>query len=564
MYGLRIVGVVLMGAIQAASAAESVPDRTVVLTFDDGVKSHLTVVAPLLQELGFGATFFITHTWMDDPEHFLSWEDAAAIHEMGFEIGNHSWTHPGFNSPKMAARMAGELALVENALAGVNVPKPVRFAWTGNGFGPACLRALEDWGIRFARRGMQPEVPYGEIVPGPLYDPTRHHPLLIPTGGDAYPEWTLDHFKRVVDRAADGEIVVVQFHGVPDPVHPWVHTPPERFEEYMAYLKEGGFNVIALRDVAPYVDAEQAAADPMRHVRFPEQAAEELQWPEEVVSTRADLPGWLNNMLVHHRYSHAEAAAVCGFSEDELKQKLTEIDLESIENDSTVVKVLPYPGGRHPRIGFLDGAVSPQRGTKVSIFTPWDPTSYVVLDIPEAIFSNLGLIFLAHMHAQTVWNDTGTYIENVDWKKTPDGGLVYERTLPNDIAFGATVTPQAEHVDLEMWLRNGTGVPLTGLRTQVCAMLKGVAGGNAQSNDNKTLESPVAALRLDDGARWVLVAFDHCGNTWANPPCPCMHSDPVFPDAAAGETVRVHGRIWFHEGADIDDEIEGARNLLTP
>ena len=27
--------------------------------------------------------------------------------------------------------------------------------------------------------------------------------------------------------------------------------------------------------------------------------------------------------------------------------------------------VLPYPGGRHPRIGFLDGAIRPQRETKV-------------------------------------------------------------------------------------------------------------------------------------------------------------------------------------------------------
>ena len=37
-----------------------IPDKTVVLTFDDGSKSQLTVAGPLLQELGFGGTFFIT------------------------------------------------------------------------------------------------------------------------------------------------------------------------------------------------------------------------------------------------------------------------------------------------------------------------------------------------------------------------------------------------------------------------------------------------------------------------------------------------------------------------
>ena len=36
-----------------------VPDKTVVLTFDDGVASHATNVAPLLKKLGFGGSFYI-------------------------------------------------------------------------------------------------------------------------------------------------------------------------------------------------------------------------------------------------------------------------------------------------------------------------------------------------------------------------------------------------------------------------------------------------------------------------------------------------------------------------
>ena len=120
----------------AASAQQSIPDKTVVLTFDDAVKSHRTVVAPMLAEYGFGATFFVTHGWMNDPEYFMSWQDIAEIHEMGFEIGNHTWTHGGLSMPADVARLAGELALVESALKNVGVPKPVSFAWPGNRFGP--------------------------------------------------------------------------------------------------------------------------------------------------------------------------------------------------------------------------------------------------------------------------------------------------------------------------------------------------------------------------------------------------------------------------------------------
>src|SRR6185369_14093258 len=93
---MMVQGAALLSAALTAYASEPIPSKTVVLTFDDAVKSHLEIVAPLLKEYGFGATFFISHAWMNDREYFMSWEEAAKLHQMGFEIGNHSWTHAGF------------------------------------------------------------------------------------------------------------------------------------------------------------------------------------------------------------------------------------------------------------------------------------------------------------------------------------------------------------------------------------------------------------------------------------------------------------------------------------
>src|SRR6186713_3164610 len=101
---IMVRGAALLSAALCASASEPIPPKTVVLTFDDAVKSHVDIVAPLLKEYGFGATFFISHAWMNDSEYFMSWEEVAKLHQMGFEIGNHSWTHPGFNTPRMAAQ----------------------------------------------------------------------------------------------------------------------------------------------------------------------------------------------------------------------------------------------------------------------------------------------------------------------------------------------------------------------------------------------------------------------------------------------------------------------------
>ena len=549
----------VLGADKALNPRRQIPGKTVVLTLDDAVKSHRTFAGPLLKELGFGATFFVTHRWMDDVANFMTWEEIAELHRMGFEIGNHSWTHPNFGSPKHAARLGGELALVDYRLRQVNVPRPVSFAYTGNGFGPEAVARLRELGYRYARRGGQPEVSYGKMEVGAAFDPSRHHPLLIPTTGDAYPDWTLEHFQRVLAKAEPGRIVVLQFHGVPDIAHPWVHTPPERFSEYMAYLKEQGYHVLALRDVEQYLPAGDPPRDSMLKARHPVPKDGRLEQPPEVTATRADLGYWLDNMLRRHRYTVPEAAAVAGLTHTELRREAEARGLQpsSFPRSSHPSSVIlhPYPGGRHPRIGFLDGAVDPHRGTKASVFLPWDPAGYVVVDLPEAIFSNLGLTYLAHTHIPTIWDEQGVVIDNVDWTRHADGSLEHRRTLPNGIRFGATIRAAEAGADMEMWLRNGTAASLTALRTQVCVMLKGAPGFTAQTNDNKILRAPLAAARSESGDRWIITAWERCGRAWANPPCPCIHSDPVFPDCPPGATVRLRGRLRFYQGKDIEGEI---------
>jgi peptidoglycan/xylan/chitin deacetylase (PgdA/CDA1 family) len=550
------------------SFGASATDGLVVLTFDDAVKTHRATVAPLPKELGFGATFFVTHRWMaEDPAHYLTWREIGEIHQMGFEIGNHSWTHADFSIPKNAARLAAELALVENELRQVGVPRPISFAWCGNQFGPEAIQQLSELGCEFGRRGMQPEIPYGKTELGPTFDPEIHHRLLIPSTGDAYPGWTLAHFQRVVDPARHGKIVVLQFHGVPDP-HPWVNTPPERFREYMDYLKLNEFQVVAVRDLRKYLTNQRVPNDRLLEARYSGAKNVGLELPTEMKATRGDLSYWLKNMLHDHHYTWQEAAAVTGLGIEELKSRASTVGSNrTVETqviaDRRIVRVLPYPGGRHPRSGFLEGAILPQRGTKASIFLPWDPASYIVIDLPEAIFSNLGLTFLAHTHIPTIWDKRNLWLENIDWERRSVTSLTRTQRLPNKIAFGASIQQSASRVELELWLRNDTAVPLHGLRTQICLMLKGAHGFNAPTNENKVFRIPTAAVRSAQGDRWILMAWDRCGRAWGNAPVPCLHADPVLPDCPPGQTVRVRGRIWFHEGGPIERELEQARTSFA-
>ena len=229
--------------------AERVPDRLVVLTFDDAVKSHFTTVAPLLERYGFGATFFVTEfpqPPFSDTTLYMTWAQMGDLHRRGFELANHTWHHT--HADRMdAARFADEMGYIEAKLRTLGAPTPVSFAYPAYVTTPGAVRMLRERGYTFARAG-------GDRA----YDPVHDDPMLVPS-------WTLRETSRdtvlaAIREARDGRIVVLTIHGVPDVAHPWVTTPVPMFEELLTALRDGGYRVVALRDVARYLPAERRPA----------------------------------------------------------------------------------------------------------------------------------------------------------------------------------------------------------------------------------------------------------------------------------------------------------------
>jgi hypothetical protein len=272
----------------------------------------------------------------------------------------------------------------------------------------------------------------------------------------------------------------------------------------------------------------------------------------------ADLKYWLLNTQ-RHGYSDAEAAQALSISKTDVPAARKRLNIKSTDLPAAKqgqLLVLPYPGGRHPRIGFLDGAVNPQRETKASVFLPWKDAGYVVVDLPEAIWSNLGLTYLAHTHVPTIWTKQGIDLEPLEWKRTDDGTLSLERKLPNGIAYSAKIEAVDGAVKMQLSLTNGTKEKLSDLRIQNCVMLKGAPGFAEQTNDNKVFRSPFVAVHDKSGKHWVITAWQRCQRAWGNAPCPCLHSDPQFPDLAPGETGQITGWLWCYEGDDLDAELQ--------
>jgi len=242
------------------NAASSVPKKLVVLTFDDGNISDLTTVAPILKEHGFGATFYITSGWVGKPGR-LNWKQVKELHNQGFDIGNHSTSHP--NMLHISENdIREQIISFDDACAEHGIPKATSFAYPGGHHDRRMVKALAAQGYLTARRAVSPEYPLHESGgPGPNYEPSEDDPFLIP---GAYVRGNLSssdqEFEEALSRARNGSICVLIYHGVPD-VHSHCSTSVELFTKDMHYLKNNGFTVISVRDLSSYIDLTKRPKD---------------------------------------------------------------------------------------------------------------------------------------------------------------------------------------------------------------------------------------------------------------------------------------------------------------
>jgi len=89
--GYRIVS--LREFVEWSRLGRQLPQRSVVLTFDDGYKSFKQYAYPVLKELGFTATLFVYTDYVGAGRNALSWADLKALAADGFDVEAHSKTH---------------------------------------------------------------------------------------------------------------------------------------------------------------------------------------------------------------------------------------------------------------------------------------------------------------------------------------------------------------------------------------------------------------------------------------------------------------------------------------
>jgi peptidoglycan/xylan/chitin deacetylase (PgdA/CDA1 family) len=90
--------------IQKDSLSPALPERPVVLTFDDGFADFFTEALPVLRQFGFTGTLYVatafingTSCWLqregETTRPMLTWEQLAEISTCGIECGTHTHSH---------------------------------------------------------------------------------------------------------------------------------------------------------------------------------------------------------------------------------------------------------------------------------------------------------------------------------------------------------------------------------------------------------------------------------------------------------------------------------------
>jgi len=97
---------------------EGVPQKSVLITMDDGYRSVYDIAYPILKKYGFSATLFIYTSFVGASRMAVTWKQLKEMQRNGFTIGSHSIYHSDLTRPKEGETQGDYLARVKEELYG--------------------------------------------------------------------------------------------------------------------------------------------------------------------------------------------------------------------------------------------------------------------------------------------------------------------------------------------------------------------------------------------------------------------------------------------------------------
>ncbi len=120
------------------------PDRPVVITFDDGYDDAYSVAFPLLAARGMSGMFHLITGFVGQPG-YLTWAQITTMSQAGMEFGNHTVSHPDLRRRSHAFLIA-QIDGAASAIADTLGARPRFFCYPSGRYDKATIQAVRETG----------------------------------------------------------------------------------------------------------------------------------------------------------------------------------------------------------------------------------------------------------------------------------------------------------------------------------------------------------------------------------------------------------------------------------
>ena len=239
---------------------KTVPEKLVLMTFDDATIDHYTTVAPIFEKYGGKANFFACEMvekmgggpGFEDKTSFMTWEQIRELHDRGHEIVNHSWKHEMGYYEGSDDYLREQVTVIDDRCRENGIRRPIAFGYPGGRCGKRHESILHELGYHWARGDMKEGTPIREGQS--FYDPYMDSPLAMPSFNGA-PGFGPARMLEVLNYAKNNRVVILAYHQAEGP-----EFGPMTLEDQVRFIYEHGGRCITFTELEEYIDPVKAYA----------------------------------------------------------------------------------------------------------------------------------------------------------------------------------------------------------------------------------------------------------------------------------------------------------------
>ncbi len=197
--------------LRGVASPAKLPERSALITFDDGYRSNREVALPLLRRFGYPAVIFVAVDYIgktnifdidEEPEEWMcDWDDLRELERCGVSVQSHSVTHRAFS--ELSSAMQEEELRRSKAILEAGLGRPVElfsYPYGDEGGNPAKVaEALRRTGYRAAC------LYSGGLNVTPILEPYRLNRLTMGSDTDLGKELERVLSKSVTSKPCTGE-----------------------------------------------------------------------------------------------------------------------------------------------------------------------------------------------------------------------------------------------------------------------------------------------------------------------------------------------------------------------